>query len=128
MKYVSVLALLIAGVTHLLPLQGVLGTGNLARLYGITVSDPNTAILLQHRALLFGILGALMLMAIPVSSLRIVALSLGFVSAASFIVVAVWVGNYNAEINRVVVADVIASLLLGLGLCAEVLLRSSQTA
>jgi hypothetical protein len=128
MKYVSVLALLIAGVIHLLPFQGVLGTGNLARLYGITVSDPNTAILLQHRALLFGILGALMLMAIPMSSLRIVALSLGFVSAASFIVVAVWVGNYNAEINRVVVADVIASLLLGLGLCAEVLLRSSQTA
>lgn len=128
MKYVSVLALLIAGVIHLLPFPGVLGTGNLARLYGITVSDPNTAILLQHRALLFGILGALMLMAIPVPSLRIVALSVGFVSAASFIVVAVWVGNYNAEINRVVVADVIASLLLGLGLCAEVLLRSSQKA
>ena len=128
MKYVSVLALLIAGVIHLLPLPGVLGTGNLARLYGITVSDPNTAILLQHRALLFGILGALMLVAIPVPSLRIVALSVGFVSAARFIVVAVWVGNYNAEINRVVVADVIASLLLGLGLCAEVLLRSSQKA
>ena len=128
MKYVSVLALLIAGVIHLLPFQGVLGAGNLARLYGITVSDPNTAILLQHRALLFGILGALMLMAIPMPSLRIVALSLGFVSAASFIVVAVWVGNYNAEINRVVVADVIASLLLGLGLCAEMLLRSSQKA
>ena len=128
MKYVSVLALLIAGVIHLLPFPGVLGTGNLARLYGITVSDPNTAILLQHRALLFGILGALMLMAIPMPSLRIVALSLGFVSAARFIVVAVWVGNHNAEINRVVVADVIASLLLGLGLCAEVLLRSSQKA
>jgi hypothetical protein len=128
MKYVSVLALLIAGVIHLLPLPGVLGTGNLARLYGVAVSDPNTAILLQHRALLFGILGALMLMAIPVPSLRIVALSAGFVSAASFIVVAVWVGNYNGEINRVVMADVMASLLLGLGLCAEVLLRCSQKA
>ena len=128
MKYVSVLALLIAGVIHLLPLPGVLGTGNLARPYGITVSDPNTAILLQHRALLFGILGALMLVAIPVPSLRIVALSVGFVSAASFIVVAVWVGSYNGEINRVVMADVIASLLLGLGLCAEMLLRSSQKA
>lgn len=128
MKYVSVLALLIAGVIHLLPLPGVLGTGNLARLYGVAVSDPNTAILLQHRALLFGILGALMLMAIPVPSLRIVALSVGFVSAASFIVVAVWVGNYNGEIYRVVMADVIASLLLGLGLCAELLLRCSQKA
>ena len=69
MKYVSVLALLIAGVIHLLPLQGVLGTGNLARLYGVAVSDPNTAILLQHRALLFGVLGVLMLMAIPVLAL-----------------------------------------------------------
>lgn len=128
MKYVSVLALLIAGVIHLLPFPGVLGTGNLARLYGVAVSDPNTAILLQHRALLFGVLGVLMLMAIPVPSLRIVALSVGFVSAASFIVVAVWVGSYNGEIYRVVMADVIASLLLGSGLCAELLLRSSQKA
>ena len=124
MKHVSVLALLIAGVIHLLPLPGVLGPGHLARLYGVAVSDPNTAILLQHRALLFGLLGALLLLAIPVPSLRIVALSMGFVSAASFIVVALWVGNYNAEINRVLVADVVASLLLGLGLGAELLQRA----
>ena len=124
MKYMSVLALLIAGVIHLLPLPGVLGPGHLARLYGVAVSDPNTAILLQHRALLFGLLGALMLIAIPLPSLRIVALSMGFVSAASFIGVAVWVGNFNAEINRVLMADVIASMLLGLGLCAEWLQRA----
>lgn len=125
MKYVSVVALLIAGVIHLLPLPGVLGAGNLTRLYGLAVSDPNTAILLQHRALLFGVLGVLMLVAIPVPSLRIVALVVGFSSAASFLVVAVWVGNYNDSIHRVVMADAIASLLLGLGLCAELLLRAS---
>jgi hypothetical protein len=64
MKYVSVVALLVAGIIHLLPVPGVMGVGTLARLYGIGVSDPNTAILMQHRALLFGVLGVLMLSAI----------------------------------------------------------------
>lgn len=48
MKTVASLALLIAGLIHLLPVPGVLGVGVLAKLYGIDVADPNTAILLQH--------------------------------------------------------------------------------
>ena len=40
-------------------------------------------------------------------------------SAASFIVVALWVGGYNAAIARVVTADVVASILLAAGLGAE---------
>jgi hypothetical protein len=126
MKYISITALLIAGLIHLLPIPGVLGTANLGRLYGITVSDPNTAILLQHRALLFGVLGMLMLSAIPFPFLRVTAMLVGFVSAASFIVVALWVGNYGAEIKRVVIADVIAVLLLAGGLASEIFIRSAQ--
>jgi hypothetical protein len=74
MKYISVAALLIAGIIHLLPIPGVLGAAKLGRLYGITVSDPNTAILLQHRAVLFGVLGVLMLSAIPFPFLRLIGL------------------------------------------------------
>jgi hypothetical protein len=126
MKYVSITALLLAGIIHLLPLPGVLGVANLGRLYGIQVSDPNTAILLQHRALLFGVLGVLMLSAIPFPFLRTTALLVGFVSAASFIVVALWVGNYRAEIHRVVIADVIAAVLVAAGLAAEIFIRAAQ--
>jgi hypothetical protein len=124
MKYVSITALLIAGIIHLLPVSGVLGATNLGRLYGINVSDLNTVILLQHRALLFGILGVLMLAAIPFPFLRITALLVGLVSAASFIVVALWVGNYGSEIKRVVIADVIAALLLAAGLASEIFGRA----
>jgi glucan phosphoethanolaminetransferase (alkaline phosphatase superfamily) len=120
MKYVSIAALLIAGIIHLLPVPGVLGATNLGRLYGINVSDSNTAILLQHRALLFGILGVLTLAAIPLPFLRVTAMLVGLVSAASFIVVALWVGNYGAEIKRVVIADVIAAFLLAAGLASEI--------
>ena len=119
MKYVSVIALLIAGLIHLLPVPGVMGATALARLYGVEVVDPNTAILLQHRALLFGVLGVLMLGAIAVPGLRVAVLTVALCSAASFIAVALWVGGYNAAIGRVVTADVVASVLLAAGLCAE---------
>jgi hypothetical protein len=86
------------------------------------VKEPNTAILLQHRALLFGMLGVLMLSAIALPWLRVTALTVALFSAASFIVVAMAVGKYNSAIGRVVVADVVASVLLAAGLVAELLL------
>ena len=119
MKYVSIVALLAAGIIHLLPVPGVMGVSTLARLYGIEANDPNTAILLQHRALLFGVLGVLMLSAIALPWLRVTALTVALFSAASFVVVAMAVGGYNPAIGRVVVADVVASVLLAAGLVAE---------
>lgn len=119
MKHISVVALLVAGIIHLLPVPGVMGVSTLARLYGIEVSDPNTAILLQHRALLFGLLGVLMLVAVALPWLRVTVLTVALFSAASFIVVALAVGGYNPAIGRVVVADVLASMLLAVGLVAE---------
>lgn len=126
MKYISVVALLVAGIIHLLPVAGVMGVKALARLYEIQVSDPNTAILLQHRALLFGVLGALMLSAIALPWLRVTALTVALFSAASFIVVAMVVGGYNPAIGRVVVADVVASVLLAAGLAAELWLLGKK--
>ena len=119
MKYVCVVALLVAGLIHLLPIPGVMGASTLMRLYGIEVHDRNTAILLQHRALLFGALGVLMLSAIALPWLRITALSVGLFSTASFIVVAMGVGGYNSAIGRVVFADVVAAVLLAAGLLVE---------
>lgn len=128
MKYVSIVALLIAGIIHLLPVPGVMGVSTLTRLYGIEVNNPNLAILLQHRALLFGALGVLMLCAIALPWLRVTALTVGLFSAASFIVVAMAVGGYNPAIGRVVVADVVASVLLAAGLVAELWLIGRKVA
>jgi hypothetical protein len=127
MKYVSIVALLVAGIIHLLPVPGVMGVSTLARLYGIQVNDPNTAILLQHRALLFGVLGVLMLSAIALPWLRVTALAVALFSAASFIAVAVAVGGYNPAIGRVVIADIVASVLLAAGLVAELWLIARKT-
>jgi len=126
MKYIPIVALLVAGIIHLLPVPGVMGVSTLTRLYGIEVNDPNTVILLQHRALLFGVLGVLMLSAIALPWLRVTALTVALFSAASFVVVAMGGGGYNQAIGRVVLADVVASVLLAAGLVVELWLSDKK--
>jgi hypothetical protein len=48
-------------------------------------------------------------------------------SAASFMVVAIWVGGYNSAIARVVAADTLAAILLASGLVAELWLARQRT-
>jgi uncharacterized membrane protein len=109
---ITIACLTLAGVIHLLPLPGVMGAGQITRLYGVATDDPNAVILLQHRALLFGLLGVLLIAAAFRPELRAVALVAGLVSTVSFLVIAWGVGGYNAQVARVVVADVLAVVLL----------------
>jgi hypothetical protein len=106
-KMISIL-LAVVGVIHLLPLSGVLGAGRLAALYGMTFEDPSLLIMMRHRAVLFGMLGAFLLLAAVRSELRAIAIVAGFASTVSFLVLAWSTGGYNAAIARVVVADVVA--------------------
>lgn len=57
--------------------------------------------------------------AIALPALRVPVLFVALFSAASFVAVALAVGGYNAAIQRVVVADVVASVALVVGLIAE---------
>ena len=108
MSRVVTALLLIAGVIHLLPLPGLLGPAQLARLYGVTIDDPNLALLLRHRAVLFGLLGALLVAAAFRTELRTLAIAAGLISAVSFAMLAWQGGALNSQIARVVVADLIA--------------------
>lgn len=102
------------GVIHLLPIMGVTGAAALQRLYGLPISDPNLLILLQHRAVLFAIVGLLQFAAVFRVEWRPLALAVGALSVVSFLVVALLVGGYNAAIARVVWADVLALVLLAM--------------
>ena len=104
--------LLIPGVIHLLPVSGVLGETRLAALYGVGVYESNLLILMQHRAVLLGILGLLLIAAAFRDELQRTAIIGGLLSTVSFVVIAVWVGNYNESLGRVFAADIIAILCL----------------
>jgi hypothetical protein len=115
--------LLIVGIIHLLPLSGVLSAHRLQILYGIVIEDPNLEILMRHRAVLFGLLGAFLIAAAFLPSLQLAALVAGFVSVVSFLYLAAAVGSFNEQINRVVIADKVAVICLVVGAVAYAMNR-----
>lgn len=118
MRYFIAATLLAGGIIHLLPLVGVLGTERLASLYGVPVQDPNSAILMRHRAVLFGLLGGIMVLAIFKPALQPVAFGAGLLSVGSFLYLAWSVGHYNAQLSRIVAVDLLALGLLVAGALA----------
>ena len=104
--------LLLVGLIHLVPLIGVVGNAHLSRLYGIPIDGPELSILMRHRAVLFGVLGVLMVAGAVRPSLRKTALLAGSASVASFLVLAWLTGGYNREVGGVVAADAVAMALL----------------
>lgn len=116
-------SLAIVGVIHLLPLIGVLGADRLASLYGVAVDDVNLAILMRHRAVLFGLLGTFLVYAAFRPALQVMAIAAGLVSVASFNLLALTTGGYSDAIGRVVTADWIALACLLVGVVALALAR-----
>ena len=101
MTLLATIALLATALVHLLPALGLLGASQLESLYGIDANDPTIRLLLQHRAVLFGIVAGICIAGAFWSPLRLTALVVAAVSTWSF--VALWwaVGARSAPIDRV---------------------------
>lgn len=117
-KYVLAATLIITGVIHLLPVSGVLGPARLTALYGLDFNEPNIAILMRHRAILFGLLGLFLIYAAFKPRLQILALIAGFASVISFLSLALSTGQYNDQIAGIITADVVAFICLTVGAAA----------
>jgi hypothetical protein len=126
MRFLVSAMLLIVAVIHLLPLSGVLGSERLAALYGLSINESNLAILMRHRAVLFGLLGLFLLFAAFRPAFQTVAFIAGFISVVSFLWLAWSVGGYNAQVARVVMADIIALVCLIVGVMAHVYVQSRR--
>jgi hypothetical protein len=109
----TVSALLIAaGLINFFPVAGVLSADILASAYGIPPPEGDLLILLRHRALLLGILGALIIVSAFRRHLQPAAILAGLVSMLGFVAFAFASGEYGAELRKIVVMDAIALLTL----------------
>ena len=102
----------LVGIIHLLPVLGVAGGERLSALYNLSLEEPNIAILMRHRAVLFGLMGLFFLYAAFYPAYQWLALFAGFVSVLSFVGLACSTGGYNAALQRVVMADIVALIAL----------------
>jgi len=118
MRYLITAMLIIVAIIHLLPLSGVVSSERLMLLYGISFVEPNLEIVMRHRAVLFGLLGVFLLYAAFRPAIQYLAFIAGFISVVSFLFLAESVGNFNEQIARVFIADMVALICLLIGFAA----------
>jgi hypothetical protein len=116
------ITLFLAGIINLLPSLLAFLPNKIFKSYGVTVPDGNYELLLRHRAVLFGIIGGLMIFSAVTKKLYMAATLSGFVSMASFILLFFIIDkSINAELRKVMLVDVIATVILLVGFVAFML-------
>ena len=108
----TILAIVLVALIHVLPLSGLLGAAQLQQIYGLTMLDHSTELLLRHRALQFGALAALLIYTIWQRSWRAPLLTLTLISDVGFLLLALEAWPPNDALMRVVYFDVASVVLL----------------
>jgi hypothetical protein len=111
-RQIAKLLFVVVGLVNALPVLGVLGAQRLELLYGMPFAGDDLVLLMRHRAVLFGLVGGLLLAAAFLPALRVVATFVGLGSMLSFVVLALPLDGHGAAIQRVFWADVVASAAL----------------
>ncbi|MBL4864111.1 MAG: hypothetical protein JKY63_04370 [Rhodobiaceae bacterium] len=114
MQFLIIGGFLVAAVINLLPVIGIMGVPQLEKAYGVQLSGADLAILLRHRAVLFGIVGGLLATAAFMPSLRVVAFSAGMLSMVSFLIFQALEGGGNAALVRVAYVDYVGIAALAI--------------
>ncbi len=116
MQTVFRITLIIAGVINFLPSLLAFFPDKLSEAYGIELVNNNLEIVLRHRAILLGLVGALMIYSAIVKRYYMVSVMIGFISMISFVLLFYLIGDINDELFKVLQFDWAAILILLLGL------------
>lgn len=106
------LSFLLTGLLNAFPAIGMFGARQLQGLYGFEFTDPDLLTLMQHRAVMLGLIGMFLIAAAFRNELQPAAFVLGLVSMLSFVVLTWLQGDPNRFIERVAMADIAGSALL----------------
>ncbi|MCR9143884.1 MAG: phosphopantetheine adenylyltransferase [bacterium] len=116
-------ALVIVALIHLIPVTGVLSAERLFSLYGVRPTSPDMLLLLRHRALLFALVGGVLLAGAFFPELRLTAIAMGMASMLGFLLLFALTDDPGPALRRVFYVDVFASLLLAAGAVVKYVVR-----
>lgn len=107
MTLISVLFWILA-LVHLVPALAALAPSRISRLYGIDPGDKSLLVLLQHRAILLGLVGAAFASAAHLESVRWPVLIGGSMSMVGFIIITAAHGQLKSRLGRIALIDAMA--------------------
>lgn len=104
MSVVAICFCILAAI-HVLPAVAALAPSQLSSLYGVAPDDTVLTTLLQHRAILLGLVGAAFAAAAFLPSLRWAALIGGGISMVSFILIALFNRELAGPLRKITLVD-----------------------
>ena len=117
MELIYRITLFVAGLINLLPSMLAFLPDKISKSYGIEIPNANYELLLRHRAILFGIIGGLMIFSSIVKKYYEIATIAGLISMTSFILLYFLIDkDISSELKKVMAIDIFASLILLVGL------------
>jgi hypothetical protein len=110
------ITLFVAGAINIIPSLLAFHPKKIAKSYGIEIPNSNYELLLRHRAILFGIIGGLMIYSALVKKHYELSTITGLVSMTSYIILYFIIGkDINQELKKVMIFDVVATIILCIG-------------
>ena len=104
--------LVVVGLINIAPVIGVISAQKLESAYSVTLAGNDLAILMRHRALLFGILGAFILYSAFNPFYQPAAMIMGGVSMVGFALLVLGTGGYNEAVGKVLFIDILGIMFL----------------
>ena len=104
--------LVVVGLINFAPVIGVISAQKLESAYSVTLAGNDLAILMRHRALLFGILGAFILYSAFNPYYQPAAMIMGGVSMVGFALLVLGTGGYNEAVGKVLFIDILGIMFL----------------
>ena len=107
MNKIIMALLIIIGLINFLPVIGVISSARITQAYSVELVSNDLAILLRHRALLFGIIGGFIMYSAFAPQYQLVAMVLAAISMVGYLGVMWSVGGYNPSLFKVAVVDMV---------------------
>ena len=121
--YLSLLFLV--GVINFLPIVGILSLDKINQAYGLSIDDNNLAILLRHRALLFGLIGGFVIYSVFKPQYQIASIVLATISMLGYLYFFWSIGDSNPALLKVAQADIFGIVLLTFAIIIKCFLNDS---
>ncbi len=115
METIFRITLFIAGGINMLPSILTFLPEKISKSYGIEMPNVNFELLLRHRAVLFGIVGGLMIYSAITKKYYSISVTVGLISMISFIILYFLMNGINMELEKVMKIDLVAAIILIVG-------------
>ena len=117
MEIIFRVTLFLAGLINLLPSLLAVLPDKISKSYGIEIPNANYELLLRHRAILFGIIGGIMIYSAIAKKYYEISTTIGLISMVSFILLFFFIDKeINSELKKVMIIDIIATIILCIGI------------